>query len=76
MTEDREEAQDNGQDSPQKWTLSGLAGELPEELSEQVVNEYSHLDLEEQVLALLRDCTRLRRMLGRARNWPKGPRPS
>ena len=68
MTEDREEAQDNGQDSPQKWTLSGLAGELPEELSEQVVNEYSHLDLEEQVLALLRDLHSIQKDAGESKD--------
>ncbi len=55
MTEDREEAQDSEQDSPEELAPAGLAEELPEELPEQLVNEYSHLDLEEQVLALLRD---------------------
>ena len=68
MTEDREEAQDNGQDSPQEWTLSELAGELPEELSEQVVNEYSHLDLEEQVLALLRDLHSIQKDAGESKD--------
>ena len=67
MTEDREEAQLSEQDSSEELTsgelpgdLTGelpgdLAGELPEESTEELGNEYSHLDLEEQVLALLKD---------------------
>ena len=51
MTEDSEEAQDGEQDSLQELTSAGPKGDLLEDL----VNEYSHLDLENQVLALLRD---------------------
>ena len=62
MTEDREEAQaeetqvqetqventqSKEQDSPEEL--------ITEELTEEPVNQYSHLDLEEQVLALLED---------------------
>ena len=55
MTEDREEAQGSEQDSSEELTPGEMAGELPEESTEEPVNEYSHLDLEEQVLALLKD---------------------
>ena len=55
MTEDREEAQIGEQASPEELTSGELPGALPEESTEEVVNEYSHLDLEEQVLALLND---------------------
>ena len=47
MTEDREEAQAAEQDSPEVSD--------PEELAEELVNGYSHLDLEEQIVALLKD---------------------
>ncbi len=76
MTEDREEAQAGEPDSPEELTTGELPGEPPEESTDELVNEYSHLDLEEQILALLKDCTRFRMMLGKARTWPRGPRPS
>ncbi len=55
MTEDRKEAQVGEQDSPEELASGEMAGELPEESSGELVNEYSHLDLEEQVLSLLKD---------------------
>ncbi len=55
MTEDREEAQIGEQAFPEELTSGELPGALPEESTEEPVNEYSHLDLEEQVLALLKD---------------------
>ena len=55
MTEDREEAQVGQQDSSEELAPGEMAGELPEESSGELVNEYNHLDLEEQVLALLKD---------------------
>ncbi len=55
MTEDRKEAQVGEQDSPEELASGEMAGELPEESSGEQVNEYSHLDLEEQVLSLLKD---------------------
>ena len=55
MTEDREEAQVGEQDSSEELISGELLGALPQELAAELVNEYSHLDLEEQVLALLKD---------------------
>ncbi len=55
MTEDREEAQIGEQAFPEELTSGELPGALPEESTEELVNEHSHLDLEEQVLALLKD---------------------
>ena len=55
MTEDREEAQGSEQDSSEELTHGELPEELPEESTDKLVNEYGHLDLEEQVLALLKD---------------------
>ncbi len=55
MTEDRKEAQVGEQDSPEELASGEMAGELPEESGGEQVNEYSHLDLEEQVLSLLKD---------------------
>ena len=55
MTEDRDEAQSNEQDSPEVLTPGDLLEWLPEESTGEMVNEYSHLDLEEQVSALLKN---------------------
>ena len=55
MTEDRDEAQSNEQDSPKVLTPGDLLEWLPEESTGEMVNEYSHLDLEEQVSALLKN---------------------
>ncbi len=55
MTEDREEAQVGEQGSSEELTSGELPEALPQELAAELVNEYSHLDLEEQVLALLKD---------------------
>jgi len=64
MTEDREEAQLSEQDSPEELT----PGELPEERTGELVNEYSHLDLEEQVLALLKDLHSTQKDAGESRD--------
>ena len=80
MTEDREEAQVNEQDAAEEMTPGALAGELleeltrelPEELAEELtgesVNEYSHLDLEEQVLALLKDLHSIQKDAGESKD--------
>ena len=81
MTEDREEAQVGEQDSPEELireelTPAGLAGELPEDSPEEVseefsgelLNEYSHLDLEEQVLALLQDLHSIQKEAGESKD--------
>ncbi len=64
MTEDREEAQLSEQDSPEELT----PGELPEERTGELVNEYSHLDLEEQVLALLKDLHSIQKEAGESKD--------
>ena len=68
MTEDREEAQGSEQDSPEELTPGELAVEMPGELTEELVNEYSHLDLEEQVLALLRDLQSIQKEAGESKD--------
>ncbi len=76
MTEDREEAQVNEQDSPEEMSPGGLAGELPEELLDELpevltgelVNQYGHLDLEEQVLALLKDLHSIQKDAGESKD--------
>ena len=68
MTEDREEAQVSEQDSPEELTHGELAGALPEELTAEVVNEYSHLELEEQVLALLKDLHSIQKDAGESKD--------
>ena len=67
MTEDREEAQIGEQASPEELTSGELPGALPEELTEELVNEYSHLDLEEQVLALLKDLHSVQKNAGESK---------
>ena len=67
MTEDREEAQVSEQGSSEELTHGELAGELPEELTAEVVNEYSHLDLEEQVLVLLKDLHSIQKDAGESK---------
>jgi molecular chaperone GrpE len=72
MTEDREEAQVGEQVSPEELTSGELAGELQEELqeelAEELVNEYSHLDLAEQVLALLKDLHSIQKDAGESKD--------
>ena len=67
MTEDRDEAQSNEQDSPEVLIPGDLLGELPEESTGELVNEYSHLDLEEQVLALLKDLHSIQKDAGESK---------
>lgn len=68
MTEDREEAQGSEQDSPEELTPGELAVEMPGELTEELVNEYNHLDLEEQVLALLKDLHSIQKEAGESKD--------
>lgn len=68
MTEDRAEAQDGELDSPEELAPGEMAGELPEESSGELVNEYSHLDLEEQVLALLMDLHSVQKDAGESKD--------
>lgn len=68
MTEEREEAQGSEQDSPEELTPGELAVEMPGELTEELVNEYSHLDLEEQVLALLKDLQSIQKEAGESKD--------
>ena len=72
MTEDREEAQFGGQDSPEESIPADLPAESPAEspteLTEELVNEYSHLDLEEQVSALLRDLHSIQKEAGESKD--------
>ncbi len=68
MTEEREEAQGSEQDSPEELTPGELAVEMPGELTEELVNEYSHLDLEEQVLALLKDLHSIQKEAGESKD--------
>ncbi len=68
MTEDREEAQIGEQASPEELTSGEFPGALPEESTEELVNEYSHLDLEEQVLALLKDLHAIQKEAGESKD--------
>ena len=68
MTEDREEAQVNEPDSPEELTSGELLEGEPEELTEELVNEYSHLDLEEQVSALLKDLHSIQKDAGESKD--------
>ncbi len=68
MTEDREEAQVGQQDSSEELAPGEMAGELPEESSGELVNEYNHLDLEEQVLALLKDLHSVQKDAGESKD--------
>ena len=71
MTEDREEAQAGEPNSPEESTsgewLLEMPGESPEGLTQELVNEYSHLDLEEQVLALLKDLHSIQKEAGESK---------
>ena len=71
MTEDREEAQSSEPDSPEELIPGALLGEMPEELpddlNEELVNEYGHLGLEEQVLALLKDLHSIKKDAGESK---------
>jgi molecular chaperone GrpE len=60
MTEPKEEAQLNRQDSLEEL--------IPEESAEELANEYSHLDLEEQVSALLKDLHSIQKDAGESRD--------
>ena len=68
MTEERAEAQLSEQDSPEELIPGELPGEMPGELTEELVNEYSQLELEEQVLALLKDLHSIQKEAGESKD--------
>ena len=68
MTEAREEAHLNGQDSLEELTPEESPEEPLEESPEELANEYSHLDLEEQVSALLKDLHSIQKDAGESRD--------
>ena len=68
MTEDREEAQVGEQDSSEELTSGEFSGEPPEVLAEDLVNQYTHLELEEQVQALLKDLHSIQKDAGESKD--------
>ena len=71
--EDREETQAGEQDSPEELTREELTPvelpeDSPEEFTGELVNEYSDLGLEEQVVALLKDLHSIQKDAGESKD--------